>query len=347
MSRRALFFAALGVIALLTRTEPGSAHSMSRLGTVESIVDRHTLQLDDSIFIGTVDKIYKDGHFYSHQPPLLSVLEAPVYGLLRVPGTRFNNRGRPAMVYAFTLLTNGLALALTVVVLGEIFAMAGVASPMRQWMALMLPFGTWLLPYGIVTNNHGVSGLLTALLIWLLLKIEWHGAAARRAFGIGLTLGLLVAIEVLPIAAFVPATIVYLWSRRVDARSWAMFTAGLAAPLAAHAAINIPLFGDIIPAGFHAELFQYEGSVFDAASLTGTLKYSSVGAAANYAWQALFVEKGYFTFAPICLLGFVTSVISWRWWLSRAAGPYAVMLSGVVISLLGITLSILVLLVRL
>ena len=123
---RRLFLATFCVVALLTKTDPHA--SQSRLGTVESIVDRGTYQLDDSTFTNTIDKVYKDGHFYSHQPPLLSTLEAPVYWLLHLSGARFHNRGKFVMTYAFTLLTNGLALALTVLVFADILAMASVSS---------------------------------------------------------------------------------------------------------------------------------------------------------------------------------------------------------------------------
>lgn len=80
------------VLALLTKTDPSA--SQSRLGTIESIVERGTFRLDDSSFINTIDKVHRDGHYYSHQPPLLSALEAPVYWVLHVTGARFHNRAR-------------------------------------------------------------------------------------------------------------------------------------------------------------------------------------------------------------------------------------------------------------
>ena len=93
---RALFVGRLRVIALLTKTTPESAHEYSRLGTVESLVQRQTFQLDDSTFIDTLDKIFRGGHYYSHQPPLLALIEAPVYWGLHLPGARFGVSGTPA-----------------------------------------------------------------------------------------------------------------------------------------------------------------------------------------------------------------------------------------------------------
>lgn len=331
---RRIFLATFCVIALLTKTDTDSAHVMSRLGTVESIVERGTYRLDDSIFIRTVDKVFKDGHFYSHQPPLLSTLEAPVYWALRLPGTRFNNRGRFVMIYAFSLLTNGIALALTVIAFAAILAMAGVKPPLREWAAVLLPMGTWLLPYGLVPNNHGIAGLLVAVLFWVLLTVEWQGATRRRALAVGAVLGLLAGIEVLPIVSFVPLTVFYLLRRRdLDARGRVMFAAGLAVPLIAHGVINVSITGDVLPAGFHPELFRYEGTFFEEAELTGTIKYTSVGAAAEYAWTSLFAHKGFFVFAPLTLLGLIAGTIERRWWLNRAGGVYAILMMGAAISL--------------
>lgn len=331
--RRPLFLGVCLVIALLTKADPDSAHEYSRLGTVESIVDRGTYRLDDSIFIGTVDKIERDGHFYSHQLPLLATIEAPVYWVLHLPGTRFNNRGRSLMTFMFSLCTNGLALAVTVLVFARILALAGVERH-RDLLSFLLPFGTWLLPYGIVSNNHGISGLLVAWLVLLLLSVEWRGATPARTLAIGGVLGLLGTIELLPIVSFVPLTLVNLSTRRdLDRRGWLLCVLGLIVPLLAHAIINIRITGDIVPAGFHYELFRYEGSVFDDSSLTGTIKYDSWQAFSTYAWQSLFADKAFFTFAPLALAGVAAGFISWRWW-SCARGVHLVLLGSILTSLI-------------
>lgn len=328
-----LLLSAWLVAALLTKTVPESAHEFSRLGTVDSLVERGTYQLDDSIFIGTLDKILSNGHYYSHQPPLLSTLESPVYWVLHLPGMRFNNRTRELTVFAFALLTNGLALALTVVVFGLLLGLAGVAPPARDFYAFALPLGTWLLPYGVVTNNHGVSGLLLAVTAYQLLAIEWRGATAARCGWLGAVLGLLAAIELLPLVSFVPLTIAFLWMRSdVKRAEWRAFAVGLAVPLLAHALINIQITGDVIPAGFHHELFNYPGSVFDESSLSGSVKHDSPAALADYALRALLAGKGYFTFAPVLAVGLVAGVAGWRWW-ARARGAHLVLLGGTVLSL--------------
>jgi hypothetical protein len=327
-----VFFGSLFIIALLTKAMPESAHELSRLGTVESLVERGTFQLDESSFISTLDKIYRDGHYYSHQPPLLSVLEAPVYWALRLPGMRFNNSARAVITYLFSLLTNGLAFALTAVVLHRALGFAGVLSPGREVYAMTLPLGTWLLPYGLVVNSHGISALLLAAAAYSLLVIEVRGATALRGAMLGLALGTVTAIEILPLVAFVPLAIVVLVRCGATAAGRLSFAAGLLLPLMVHAAANLRITGDIIPGGFHHEMFRYPGTAFEERDLTGTVKYDSLADAAAYAWQAMVAGKGYFTFAPILAIGLIAGTIEWTWW-ARARGTHLFLFAGTLISL--------------
>jgi hypothetical protein len=321
------------VVALLTKTLPDSEHEYSRLGTVESIVKRGTYQLDDSSFPFTRDRILNNGHYYSHQAPVLATLEAPVFWALQLTGIGFNNRGRELTTYLFSLLTNGVALVLTVLVFSYLFELAGIRSPAREWLAVVLPMGTWLLPYGVTNNNHGISALLLTVVAYLLLRIDWHGATPRRCLALGAALGLITVIEYLPLVSFLPLTIIYLAVRRdLTASAWRAFAAALAVPLLAHSAINLHITGDVIPAGFHTELFDYPGTGFEPRELTGSIKYDSVSAAGAYAWQSLFAGKGYFTFAPVLALGLAMGVAGWRWW-GRARGPHLVLLAGTAASL--------------
>ena len=329
-----LFLGSWLVIAAMTKTTPHSAHEYSRLGTVESLVERGTYQLDDSIFITTLDKIYRGGHFYSHQTPLLATMESPVYGLLRLSGARFNNSGRLVLTYFFALFTNGVAFALTVIVFARILALEGVARPGRYVFAVILPLGTWLLPYALVANNHGISGLLLACVIYLLLRLTRDGITMRRAIALGASLGLLVAIEVLPAVSFAPLIVLYLLTRRdMTVPLWSGFAAAVMVPIVTQSLINIRITGDVIPAGFHHELFNYPGSPFTAQELTGTPKHASASDLLGYTWRALFSTVGHFTFAPVLLLGLMAGLIDSRWWRARAPGVHLVLVAGVIASL--------------
>jgi hypothetical protein len=63
------------------------------------------------------------------------------------------------------------------------------------------------------------------------------------------------------------------------------------------------------------------------------LKHRAAADIAGYTWHALFASKGFFTFAPLCLLGLLCGAIEWRWWWSRAQGVYVVIMAGSAVSL--------------
>jgi hypothetical protein len=91
----ALVLAVASIVAIASaRSSAGGWNDGSRLATVESLVDRHTFAIDDSIFVqvprpadpatalpyprddaallqyGTRDKLFIKGHFYSDKSPL-------------------------------------------------------------------------------------------------------------------------------------------------------------------------------------------------------------------------------------------------------------------------------------
>lgn len=331
----AVFFAAWIPIVCVTRTAATVDHEFSRIGTVESIVERGNYWLEQSQFHYSIDRIFYRGHFYSHQPPLLSTLESPIFWILSKAGLRFAGQVPFDLAYfLFTAGTSGAALAGTVTILFAILRMFQASAGLSVIASFTMTFGTWLLPYGLVVNNHIVSGFLLAGLAWLLLEIEFGRSTIGKCFLVGLVLGLLTTIEVLPAVSFVPLTLLFVLAKApLRSRSTlAAGFAGLTIPLVAHAALNIGQTGDLVPGGFHSELFIYGGTKFDSSTLSGNLNHPSIAELIDYAWKALFVEKGYFTFAPILLAGLFAGLFGWRLW-SAARPAYLVLFGGTLLSL--------------
>ena len=80
------------------------------------------------------------------------------------------------------------------------------------------------------------------------------------------------------------------------------------------------------------ELFDYPGSKFTSATLTGHFNHDSIGAFADYAWRALVTDKGYFTFAPVLVIGLAAGLFGRRRW-GQSRGAYLVLLWGSILSL--------------
>src|SRR5262245_27972326 len=89
-------------------------HSTSRLAPIYSLVEQGTFYIDNAPY-RTQDKVYIDGRYYSHQPPLQAVAGALVYYPLRLAGLRLE---RSESGPAYTLVTfalNGLSSLVAVV----------------------------------------------------------------------------------------------------------------------------------------------------------------------------------------------------------------------------------------
>src|SRR5262245_51845049 len=189
---RVAVIAAAALIALVSaRPDAGSWNDGSRLATVESLVDRHTLTIDDSIFVnvasvesspydsailrdprrpqsllGTLDKLWIGGHWYSDKSPVPALLMALLYQLLQSL-TGVTAAEHPlAFCYVMTALSSGLAYVLAV---AAIFDMATTLRlPLRNCVAVAASFGlaTLALVYLRYVNNHilllGVTAALMA-----------------------------------------------------------------------------------------------------------------------------------------------------------------------------------------
>jgi hypothetical protein len=113
------------------------ANDSSRLATVECLVDYHTLAIDCSAwFDRTWDKIrpLPDGPFFSDKPPVMALLLAVPYQVMRsVFGLRAADH-KEAFCYLMTLFSSGLAY---VVAVWCVFRLGRVVGLSPGWAAAL------------------------------------------------------------------------------------------------------------------------------------------------------------------------------------------------------------------
>jgi hypothetical protein len=133
---RGVLVAACLLAGVTARPYAGAWNDGSRLATVECLVDHHTLAIDDSIFVkvpyfestpspyqlddlelrvlGTGDKLYIKGHYYSDKSPVPALFLAGVYqGWQWTTGWTARERA-DLFCYVLTLASSGLAYVVTV-----------------------------------------------------------------------------------------------------------------------------------------------------------------------------------------------------------------------------------------
>src|SRR4051794_4007323 len=159
---------AAGALAAVTpRPCAGAWNDGSRLATVESLVDRHTFAIDDSIYLtpsaaarppydpgnalaaryGTLDKLLIDGHWYSDKSPVPAVLMAAPYQLWRWAGGSAAADRPDLFALGLTWLFAGLAYVLAVWAVGRTTRSVGVPAPWDLVLTAGFAFASLALPY--------------------------------------------------------------------------------------------------------------------------------------------------------------------------------------------------------
>jgi hypothetical protein len=309
------------IAAFSARDYAGGYNDAGRLATVESLVDDHTWQIDNSIFtsygegirpevwgpigpspLGAIDKALIRGHYYSDKPPVTAFLMAAVYQVLQWL-TGLTARDSPnAFCYWLTLTSSGFAYVISVWCVYRVGCL--LALPLRTSLLITASFGLATLApaYARQVNASIVLLAIAAVLLLVLLHgsesgrlLSWKwsmvaGGLAGFGYstdnGSGLILLVCTALWVFHNAGY-----------RINALIW--FGIGAFPWLLGHHALNYRIGGTLAPIGTVPEYFQWPNSPFSEKNLTGVGSgHESLGAFLSYAARFLFGNKGFLYHNP-------------------------------------------------
>ena len=327
----AVLTAAVVVAALSARPYADSANDGSRLAIVESLVDRHTLAIDDSIFVrvpsadappqqqpyfvahhdallrdGTIDKIKVGDHFYSDKPYTPSLYLAGWYQLLQwTTGLKATARA-DLFCYWMTLLSSGVAYVVAVWSVYRLGRTVGLSLPLSLLLAGSLGLSTMALPYSQHVNSHILGlGVAAALVSSLAVLLRRAGSVSDRSpgspisgrrsrlVGLGMLAGLGYAVEQGIGQLFWGWTLLAVIYRCGLRRGVPLFLLGSLPWMVLHHAVNYAIGGTFGPANAVPAYFDYPGSAFDATNLTGHWNHQNVGAFLEYAGGMLVSDRGF------------------------------------------------------
>lgn len=299
-----LALAALGLAAAGDRPYAGSWNDGSRLAVVESLLERGTLAIDDSVFcktpphmldnghmpyppdrydlhlFGTLDKLLVRGHFHSDKPAVVSVLMAGVYQPLMWLGVPGPGERPDVFAWVMTLLTSGVGYAATVGCMWALGTRIGLSPGWRlAWLA-SFALCTYAPVYTRHVNNHAMQLGVVAGTCVLLLRIADAKQSGRTAWrsivGLGALAGLGFNLDFgsgPPLVAFVGAA---LWWRT---RRWPpVLVYGLAVLpwIVAGIGLNYAIGGVWLPINMYPEFFNFTGSPFSEENLTGFSRHGTL-----------------------------------------------------------------------
>lgn len=308
-----LVAAAVLLAAAGARDFAGSWNDGSRLAAVESLVERGTLAIDDSVFVrpagagrppyrdalllehGTQDKLFIAGHFHSDKPPVVSLAMAALYA----PGHRLGllpspSRRPDSFAWLMTLFTSVPAYAVALVccrALGKRLGLGGWA--LTLWLAAFA-LSTFALAYTRHVNNHVLQ--LAAVSAWALMAVRLADGRPRRwplLLGMGALLGAGYNLDLAsgPLLLLVGVALVA-WRTRDAVATLAVVAAALPGVVACHA-LNYAIGGVLGPLNAVPDYLGWPGSPFGTNNMTGVLRHSPAKLAV-YALALLFGKHGLF-----------------------------------------------------
>ncbi|WP_020469030.1 hypothetical protein [Zavarzinella formosa] len=339
---RLLIFIVPMVLALVSaKPYAGSWNDGSRLAAIESLGDRGTFAIDESVFVrvpeelidqgtppfnptdplllryGTLDKLFIAGHFYSDKPPVVSILLAGEYRLWRLAGGPSFAERPDIVVYWMTVFTSGLAYAVAVWCWAILARLRGWPRPIRLTLLLGFSLGSIAIPYIEYVNSHEMYlGVMSAIILQME-RIRRAVATNGRVIGKLLVLGTLGGLGYNLDPGLAPglALAVFGWVvYRV--RRWhptLLFVMATLPWVTAHHVLNHEIGGKwITPANAVPEYFNYPGSPFTETTITGFWRHTPQRFAL-YLVDLLFGKQGFLTHnLPLMLAVFCVPRMIWR-----------------------------------
>ncbi|MGL6074506.1 MAG: hypothetical protein ACRC8S_10130 [Fimbriiglobus sp.] len=314
-----------GIAVRHVRPYAESFHDGTRLAAIESVGLRGTLSIDESPFAqkmppfpaptpyprtnpyltsGTLDKYIVNGHFYSHHPPLSLIAFGGLYRGWLTLGGPDPKIDPESFVRWLTVLHSVVPFSLSLVLMWAVIR-RNVSSGWDQALLLLLIGGsTMALTYTQHVNAHMLLLPLFAAIPWLM------GTTSRwQALGLGACLGAIYTLD----AALGPATAISLGLWWLWKRDWRTLLLACIAALPwvlAHHAVIYHLTGAFGSPAVNPKFWDYEGSIFDEKSLTGSgFKHNTLGTL-TYAWDLLFAGQGFLIHNPIMLVAVVVGLIT-------------------------------------
>lgn len=320
----------------------GSANDGGRFATAESLGERGSFIIDQSIFVqvppgdgspykpncpklagGTIDKAFIGGHFYSDKGPVLSMIMGGLWFLLHI-ATGWTAAAQPALFCKIlTFATSGLGYTVAVWCVWQLFGRTPATCKQRLLITVLFALGTTALPYMRNVNNHIVLlGVAMPLFLGLdKLANNPRGWGPLDMLGLGCLAGFGYTLDQAAGPPLIAAGGLVLY-RTGSLAAASLFAFGALPLMMVHHIVTYAVGGTIGPMAAVPEYFQWPGSPFDEANLTGLWGHHSFFGSFAYAGEMLVGRKhGFLLYNLPLLLVFPALNVLWRRRRDLTEGP--------------------------
>lgn len=308
--RRVELLMALAIFCIAgTVLHPWSAQPASRYLLTVSVVDHHTLELDDNAHLLGVDQAEFEGHSYSDKAPYQPLLAMPFYQAFRAAGGDAFPAGQEVLGadapfhwgrWWVTLWSSTVPAVILSILLRRLVLTVRprVATP----VALALSLGTMLLPFASVLFGHVLAAVFMAG-AWLLIRRPATSTTVMAAAGVllGAAVGTEYPVAVPAVVLFVAAFVAH------GLRPTAALTVGGLVAAVPMLTYHWLVFGSPLTTAYQGHMPNFPAS--------GALKvYNLAVPQGDELVRALVGDRGLFVLTPVCALavGFAILAITQR-----------------------------------
>jgi hypothetical protein len=285
-----------------------NANTGSRYATIEALVDHGTYWIDDTRYVGTIDKYKVGEHYISSKPPMLSTLAAGVYWTYRSITDKSIRKWEGDVVRLVSLATGGLCHVIFLIFFYRLCVLL-----LKREVAILIAmagacFAYLGVAYATAINNHSPAAALGVCGLYFACAIR-HGSEQKLWHWpvTGFVLGLLPTIDLssLAISAVIGLyLLVHDWKKTLI---WVVPAA--LPPLLVHFALSYQISGSFRPFYLNSEIKQFKGFHFrNPGDIDGLREPKHI-----YAFNVLLGHHGLFSMTPLYLFGLWELVRSlWR-----------------------------------
>jgi len=274
----------------------------SRMATIQSLVESGSLVIDHSDFVGTGDKVFVNGHFYSEKPPITAVIGAAVYLPLYELGIRLH-RGTNVAYYLITLLTIGGCWIGGAAAFFDSLRFTGLDSERRLLATLALALGSLYFTWATTFNNHELAAAALMVGFRFLLRARHGEGVVRNNLAAAGSFLSLAGCSDIPTGVFYGVFFLVVLADPILRKQAGFYLAPLALTLVPTLAMNYSIHHSIVPVQIVRSYFDYPGSPWQtsATNLSG-MDINTAGFLGSYAWQTLISEKGFLVYNPFLVI---------------------------------------------
>lgn len=337
--RFAMIFVAMTLVTtrLLEADPLGSANDRSRWCTVWSLVERGTFQIDEirrRPGWDTIDMVRHEGHFYSSKPPLLPCIAAVMYRVIKVfPGWTLD-KDTAYVTRLILFFLNVLPMTAALYVMSRWFKRHVRTNFGEALLLVTVCFGTLLVPFLTVFNNHTVAATSVVFAVTSLLNITMDRKREWWRFAIAGFFAAFVCCNELPAAALSVALFALAF-RESRTKACLYFIPAALIPLIAFFATTYAATGSWKPFYMYygTEKYEYVHEGVPSYWVSPKGIDQNLDTPVVYLFHCLFGHHGIFSLSPIFLVALAawTTAQGWKTGKFRLWNMLSVGLTGLVL----------------